>query len=206
MGIFGGRTIADMLLSLPAVLWAISFHEFCHGWAAYKLGDRSAALDGRLSLNPLAHLDIVGALMLVLCGFGWARPVPIDSRNFKDPRKGIAIVSLAGALGNFASALAVGALLRLVPQLWSLGPLSRVIFSMLTINIGLGIFNLIPIPPLDGSKVLALFLPPSALPRYFFFERWGMLILLALLMTGVLGILLSPLMAIAIRIALFQFI
>lgn len=206
MGIFSGSGIADILLRLPAVLWAISFHEFCHGWAASKLGDRSAQYDGRLSLNPLAHLDIVGTLMLVLVGFGWARPVPINSRNFRHPRRDIAIVSLAGALGNFATALFFGVLFRAFPSLLGYGALSAVLVNMLHMNIGLGVFNLIPIPPLDGSKVLAVFLPPSALRTWFFLERWGMLIILALLVTGILEAIMIPIIRIVLNIVLLQFI
>jgi Zn-dependent protease len=100
--------MADFLLRLPAVLWALSFHEFCHGWVAYKLGDRTAAYQGRLSLNPLEHLDLVGTIMLVVLGFGWAKPVPVNSRYFKNPRRDIALVSAAGAAGNFLTAIACG--------------------------------------------------------------------------------------------------
>jgi len=97
--------IAELLLSLPAILWAITFHEFCHGYVAYLLGDPTAERAGRLSLNPLAHLDPIGALMLLFFRFGWAKPVPIDPRYFKNPRRDIVLVSLAGAAGNLASAM-----------------------------------------------------------------------------------------------------
>lgn len=160
MGMFSPGWVADFLLRLPAVLWALSFHEFCHGWAAYKLGDRTAAYQGRLSLNPLDHLDPIGTLMLVFFRFGWAKPVPINSRYFKNPRRDIALVSLAGAAGNFLTAFVFGVIIRLFPaMLFYSMPIRQLVFNMIVINIGLGVFNLLPIPPLDGSKVLAVMLP-----------------------------------------------
>ena len=194
--------LADLLLRIPALLWALSFHEFCHGWAAYKLGDYTAARQGRLSLNPLDHLDPMGTLMLILFRFGWAKPVMINSRNFKNPRRDIALVSLAGPAGNFLSALVTavicGVLVRFFPgALFDRGfmnytPLGQIMINMLMINVGLGVFNLIPIPPLDGSKVLSVFLPVSALEMFFFLERYGMFIIFALALTGVLGVLMNP--------------
>ncbi|MDR1915992.1 MAG: site-2 protease family protein [Synergistaceae bacterium] len=198
---FSVNNIADILLSIPALLWALSFHEFCHGWVAYKLGDRTAASQGRLSLNPLHHLDPVGTLMLIFFHFGWARPVPINSRYFKNPRRDIALVSLAGAGGNFLSALVTailcGILTRFFPQALFQSrtvttAFGQVMVNMLLINVGLGVFNLIPIPPLDGSKVLAVFLPPSALSAFFFLERYGMIIILVLAFSGVLRVIMLP--------------
>jgi Zn-dependent protease len=199
-----------MLLRVPALLWALSFHEFCHGWAAYMLGDNTAAMQGRLSLNPLDHLDPMGTLMLVFFRFGWAKPVQFNSRNFKKPRRDIALVALAGPSGNFlsafATAVACGILTRFYPGALFKSPLSlsmdtvfaRVIVNMILINVGLGIFNLIPIPPLDGSKILAVFLPISALRTFFFLERYGMIIILALAWTGVVGIIMTPFFDIAL--------
>ena len=185
----------NILLGLPGLLWALSFHEFCHGWMAYKLGDRTAAMQGRLTLNPLRHLDPVGTLMLLFFRFGWAKPVQIDSRNFKNPRRDIAMVALAGPVGNFISAFAIaiicGVLVRLSPGLLST-PLGAVVFYMMIMNVGLGIFNLIPIPPLDGSRVLAMFLPVSALSGYYFLERWGFIIIMFCAFLGILPILMGP--------------
>ncbi|MDR1471188.1 MAG: site-2 protease family protein [Synergistaceae bacterium] len=210
MGMFSGAYIAEILLRIPALLWALSFHEFCHGWAAYKLGDRTAAYQGRLSLNPMRHLDPVGTFMLIFFRFGWAKPVPINSRYFKNPRRDIAIVSLAGAAGNFASALAAGVIYRLLAAAapWLLDNFAFRMFmlNMLFINIGLGVFNLIPIPPLDGSKVLSVMLPPSMLDTYFFLERYGMFIILILVFTNVIQIFMRPIMALLVDVCLLNFL
>lgn len=199
MGIFSLNWLADLLLRLPGVLWALSFHEFCHGWAAHMLGDDTAARSGRLSINPLDHLDPIGTLMLVVLRFGWARPVPIDSRYFKRPRRDIAIVSAAGAAGNFLSALVLAVVFNMFPSLLDAGALRDVLVHALYINIGLGVFNLIPIPPLDGSKVLAVMLPPSALGSYLMLERFGMLLILLLSSLGVIQLIMHPLMSVAVR-------
>ncbi|MDR3353798.1 MAG: site-2 protease family protein [Synergistaceae bacterium] len=202
---FSPEGFADLLLRLPAVLWAISFHEFCHGWAAYKLGDRTAAMQGRLSLNPLDHIDPVGALMLIFFRFGWAKPVPINSRNFRNPRKGIIIVSLAGAAGNFLTAIVCALFIRIFPSLMSYGTLTIVLIDMLMVNIGLGVFNLIPIPPLDGSKVLGMLLPPRMMRAYFFLENYGTWIILILVFTRILPIIMDPIMALILNLLFFSF-
>jgi Zn-dependent protease len=198
-----------MLLRLPGLLWALSFHEFCHGIVAYKLGDDLAARQGRLSLNPLVHLDPVGTLMLIFFRFGWARPVQINSRNFKKPKRDIVLVSLAGAAGNFLSALVIaifyGLLVRFFPGVFlSFGgrgmmtPFNMVMLNMLLINVGLGIFNLIPIPPLDGSRVLSVFMPASGLRAFFFLERYGMIIILALSLSGIMVRIMEPFFGLAV--------
>ena len=184
-------SLIRLLLSLPAILWAISFHEFCHGWVAYKLGDRTAAYEGRLSLNPLAHFDPIGALMLLFVGFGWAKPVPINSRYFKNPRRDIALVSIAGAGGNFLTAAACGIVARIAPFAMG-GTFGLFMIILLYVNVGLGVFNLIPIPPLDGSKILAIMLPPSMMRGYFFLEQYGMIIILVLVFTKVLPMIKNP--------------
>ncbi|MDR1019586.1 MAG: site-2 protease family protein [Synergistaceae bacterium] len=183
--------IIRFLLRLPAILWAISFHEFCHGWVAYKLGDRTAAYQGRLSLNPLAHLDLVGAIMLLFVGFGWAKPVPINSRYFKNPRRDIALVSVAGAAGNFLTAFVCGIVASVAPFAIR-GAMGLFMITLLYINVGLGVFNLIPIPPLDGSKILGVMLPPSMMRAYFFLEQYGMIIILVLVFTNILPMIMSP--------------
>lgn len=185
--------IAEILLSVPAVLWAITFHEFCHGYAAHLLGDPTPKRSGRLSLNPLHHMDPVGALMLLFFRFGWAKPVPVDSRYFKNPSRDLVLVSLAGAAGNFLTAYLVGLLIKAFPAFF-LGnfALRQLMLLMVFINIGLGVFNLLPIPPLDGSKVLYVLLPPRWLNSYFWLERYGVLIILGLVITGFLPRIMSP--------------
>jgi Zn-dependent protease len=206
-----------LLLRLPALLWALSFHEFCHGYVAYLLGDDTAARQGRLTLNPLHHLDPFGTIMLLLLGFGWAKPVQINSRRFRKPRRDIALVSLAGAAGNFLSAIVVAIVWGIVDRFYPSTPyhipsqsmllLRTIITNLMLLNVGLGIFNLIPIPPLDGSRVLSMFLPVSALRGYYFLERWGMIIILISSYVGIIGYIMNPLFSMALaflnRIILF---
>ena len=184
-----------LLLTLPAVLWAISFHEFCHGYAAKLVGDPTAERSGRLSLNPLDHFDLVGTLMLLLVGFGWAKPVPINTRYFRHPRRDLVIVSLAGVAGNILTAVVCVLFLRFLGDPWYrlAGRAGiTVLVQMIAINMGLAAFNLIPIPPLDGSRVLEAFLPFKYLRYYYWLERYGMIILLVLLMTGIVDVLFNP--------------
>ena len=184
-----------LLLTLPAVLWAISFHEFCHGYAAKLVGDPTAERSGRLSLNPLDHFDLVGTLMLLLVGFGWAKPVPINTRYFRHPRRDLVIVSLAGVAGNILTAVVCVLFLRFLGEPWySLAGRAgiTVLIQMIVINVGLAAFNLIPIPPLDGSRVLEAFLPFRFLRYYYWLERYGMIILLILLLTGIVDVLFNP--------------
>ena len=184
-----------LLLTLPAVLWAISFHEFCHGYAAKLVGDPTAERSGRLSLNPLDHFDLVGTLMLLLVGFGWAKPVPINARYFRHPRRDLVIVSLAGVAGNILTAVVCVLFLRFFGEGWyrlSGRAGITVLAQMININMGLAAFNLIPIPPLDGSRVLEAFLPFRFLRYYYWLERYGMIILLILLVTGIVDVLFNP--------------
>ena len=194
---FGLPRMADLLLSLPAVLWAISFHEFCHGYMAYRLGDPTAKLQGRLTLNPLSHLDPIGALMLVLVRFGWAKPVPIDTRFFKKPKRDIILVSLAGAGGNILTAAFFGIIVRrllfLMPLSPRVGTLVYIFITlMIIINLNLAVFNLLPIPPLDGSKLLYVLLPPRQMKYYYWIERYGFYILLIMLALGLFQAILGP--------------
>lgn len=199
----GFPAIGDLLLSVPAVLWAITFHEFCHGYAAYRLGDPTAKRMGRLTLNPLAHLDPIGALMLLIFRFGWAKPVPIETRYFRRPRRDIVIVSLAGAAGNFLTAALCGVVVRLIPYPFMTIPaLGRFVVLMVVINIGLGVFNLIPIPPLDGSKLLYVMLPPRWMKGFFWLERYGFFVLMALLFLGVVQAIMSPIVTTLVYLVL----
>ncbi|MDR1048968.1 MAG: site-2 protease family protein [Synergistaceae bacterium] len=188
-----------LLLSVPAVLWAISFHEFCHGYAAKLVGDPTAERQGRLSLNPLAHFDVVGTLLLLFVGFGWAKPVPINTRYFRHPQRDIILVSLAGPAGNVLTAVVCVLFLRLLGMRWlvELGPAAqRVLFQMISINMGLAAFNLIPIPPLDGSKILYAFVPFRFLRHYYWLEQYGMIILFVLLFTGAVNFFFAPIFSV----------
>ncbi len=166
--------IGYYLLSAFAVLVALSIHEYCHAYAAYKLGDNTAKNFGRLTLNPIKHIDPVGALCMLLFHVGWAKPVPINARNFKDPKKGFAITAVAGPAANillaFLSALIYQIMLvslrdkLFVPGSFSLAFWQNMllfIYLFHSINLGLGIFNLLPIPPFDGSRILHVILPPK---------------------------------------------
>ena len=178
------------ILSAVAVLITLSIHEFSHAYAAYKLGDNTAKSFGRLSLNPIKHLDPIGALCMVLFHFGWAKPVPINARNFKNPKKGFAIVALAGPLSNLLLAF-ISAFIYLLTYslLKDVAFTSEFLFSIAknaltfififhSVNVGLGIFNLIPVPPLDGSRLLNAFLPPKiyfGIMRYERYIYWGLI-------------------------------
>ncbi len=195
-----GMTLAQLLIRIPAVLIALTFHEVAHGYAAYRLGDPTAKSLGRLSLNPLKHLDPIGALCLLVFRFGWAKPVPINSRYFKNPRRDMALTALAGPLSNFVMAFAGILLIHLFATLfYYVSPnaggyllnVEQVLLTFLStfavINVSLGVFNLIPVPPLDGSRIFLTFLPP----KYYFgvmkYERYIMLALMLLLWSGLLS-------------------
>ncbi len=178
--------LTDLLIQLIPALLCIMIHEICHGAAAYALGDRTAATQGRLSLNPLHHVDWFGLLMLAVFHFGWARPVSVDMRNFRHPKRDMAITALAGPVSNFLlAALALFLYGLLWRDLYVSGAgrfFIRLLQYMAILSISLGLFNLIPIPPLDGSKVLFSFLPDRAYVRLMVLERYGMFLLLALVL------------------------
>ena len=136
----------------PEVLFALVFHEFSHGWVAYKLGDPTAKHQGRLTLNPIAHLDPFGSLMILFVGFGWAKPVPVDSRYLANPRVDMMKIAFAGPASNLLLALISGILIRITGYM---GPLTSMLILFTQINISLAVFNMIPIPPLDGSQIFS---------------------------------------------------
>jgi len=178
--------LQSLLISLPVILIAITIHEFAHAKVADILGDPTPRLAGRLTLNPIPHIDPIGFLMLILVGFGWAKPVPINPNNFADYKKGSAAVSLAGPLSNIFFAWLVATLIKYLP-LGSLpfGYMMTVAYIVkytVVLNVALAVFNLLPIPPLDGHHILEAFLPYSALRFYRELSQYGFLILIAILM------------------------
>lgn len=175
------------LLSVAAVILCLTVHEVSHGLAAWLLGDPTAKSRRRLSLNPLRHLDLMGTLMMLMVGFGWARPVPVDMRYFKRPKLGMAITALAGPMSNLILAF-VAAVLYCFIYFKTLGTaelLLTLLGTVMTLSVGLGLFNLLPIPPLDGSKVLEGVLPDRIYYTILRYEWMGMLLLLLLLWSGV---------------------
>jgi Zn-dependent protease len=198
------RAIQEIVLLTVPVLMAVTFHEVAHGYVANWLGDPTARLAGRLTLNPIKHLDILGVLAFVLTRMiGWAKPVPVDPRYFRNPQRGMMLVAVAGPAMNFLLAvlcsLAVTGLERVSvgmvpgsPAYRLLEPVYYMCGAGVTINLALGIFNLLPVPPLDGSNILAGFLPPLLAMRYMSMGRWGFFFLLLLAVTGVLGMILQP--------------
>ena len=179
----------EMLIVLAASLLCITVHESCHGLAAYWLGDDTARRMGRISLNPLRHIDLAGLVMMALFHFGWAKPVPVDMRRFRNRRAGMALTALAGPVSNVLLAfLAVllYALCGFLPdtELWAY--VSYFFWYTAILSAGLAVFNLFPIPPLDGSKVLFALLPDAAYEKLMRYERYGMILLMVLLATDVL--------------------
>ena len=176
--------LAFIIIAIP-LLYAVIFHELAHGWVAYRLGDPTARAMGRLTINPLKHLDPIGTLMLFLVGFGWAKPVPVNLNLLRDRRKGMILVSSAGVITNMLLAFCALFLLRLLsPSLPDTGV--KLLYYFARINIILAAFNLIPLPPLDGSKILMGFATPSVQKFLASLERYGLLIIVALLYLGVL--------------------
>lgn len=185
-----GIDLVSLIIRIPAVLLCIGLHEAAHGYAAYKLGDPTARNLGRLSLNPLAHIDPIGFLCLLLFKFGWAKPVPINTRYFKHPKRDIALTALAGPVSNFILAAAALLLQRLLMAVPSQFTFALATFCNLTaiMSIGLGVFNLIPIPPLDGSKIFYPILPTKWIYQMQSYEMYIQLGLLLLLWSGLLSI------------------
>ncbi len=196
----------QLLLAVPAILIALTFHEFAHAYVAYRFGDPTAKYMGRLTLNPLAHLDPMGTIMIFLIHFGWAKPVPVDPRYLGNPKRDLMWISAAGPLMNLALALLSGILIRvfLVAGLahgqagGTVSILFQMLYFSLYINLALAFFNLLPIPPLDGSKILAGLLPSRYASTLYMIETKGPMILFGIIMFGwitgfhVLGVVIGP--------------
>lgn len=186
--------IMQILAVSIIVFLVMPLHEFAHGFVAYKLGDNTAKNMGRLRFSPTAHIDLMGALMILLVGFGWAKPVPVNPRNFKNPKVGMAITALAGPLSNILAAI-VGAIFFYVNAFLAInGIMPTVVYNLIyyfisyfiSINISLAVFNLIPLPPLDGSKILFAFLPDKLVYKIYQYERQLNMILIFLIAFGAL--------------------
>ncbi len=173
------------LYIIPAALIAIVCHELSHGLFSYLLGDPTPKEQGRLSLNPAKHLDLFGTLCLIFFGFGWAKPVRVDPRYYKNPKWGMALVALGGPLANFIIALISGLTVTLIQNYAPYTEFYNILFNfflyLMIINIGLGTFNLIPIPPLDGSKIIGAILPDNAYVQYMKYQKYGMIFIIGLL-------------------------
>lgn len=185
--------IQDLIIQIPVFLFALTIHEYSHGYVAMLCGDQTAKMEGRLTLNPLKHLDPLGTLAIFLIHFGWAKPVPVDPRNFRNPHRDMILVSLAGPMSNLATMVAsLFALILIAYFGQGLPPfLAQPIIAMLSVSIWinsiLAIFNMIPIPPLDGSKVLMGLLPPRQAQYIARLEGVGFILIMVLVFTGVLG-------------------
>ncbi len=197
-------SILQFIILAPPLFLALTVHEFAHGYVAFRLGDPTAQREGRLTLNPLKHLDPLGTIAFFIFHLGWAKPVPVNPAYFKDPQKDMLWVALAGPITNLAlaviSALMVKAVVLLAQTIpYSamgeaiLVPLSSTLIASVWINLVLGIFNFLPIPPLDGSRILAGVLPPDLARSYASIERYGFILLILLAATGVLSKLILPL-------------
>ncbi len=194
--------ITEWIVRIPVLLFAITIHEYGHGKAALSLGDPTARDQGRLTLNPLSHLDPLGAVCLFLFNFGWAKPVPVDPGYFQNPRKDIVLMSMSGPVANLSAAFIAGIFIRhfLLPfEIYQ-----KILIYLVLMNVGLGLFNLIPIPPLDGSHILENILPASISSFYRRFRRYGAFFLIAVVLldnfahTGILNrVLVYPMLALS---------
>jgi Zn-dependent protease len=202
--LFGGDPAAfieRLILQIPALLIAVTLHELAHALVADRLGDPTARLSGRITLNPLPHIDPLGALAFVVAGFGWAKPVPVNAHNLRNPRRDMAMVAVAGPLTNFAVAL-VGLIAyeflrrRSIEIPFLAEPIVRMLGWIYVFNLGLGIFNLIPLPPLDGGHFLPYIFPRASWTFVHQLEQYGPFILILLVMTGATRYIMGPAMAI----------
>lgn len=191
------QILIEVIIRLPAVMLAISFHEAAHGYIAYKCGDPTAKIMGRVSMNPFVHFDLIGAISMFLVGFGWAKPVGVNPNNLKNIRVDTALVAIAGPVSNFIMATLAMILNYILIVVFGqylevevAGKIISIAQTMISLvvlmNISLMIFNLVPIPPLDGSKVLFAFLPAKCYNFILKYERYGFLILFVVLMTGII--------------------
>ena len=199
--IFSREGLIAFLYTLPALVLSLSIHEYAHAWVAYKLGDISQKIRGRLTLNPLAHIDPIGFIAIMLIGVGWGKPVTVDDRNFKDSRKGMMLTALAGPTSNLILAIVVTILLKVLYTVGAIEAMSasnignitiNMLMTLISFNVIFCVFNLIPLPPLDGSKVLSYFLPQRARGFMYTLERYSFIIILFIYFTNITTYLIRP--------------
>lgn len=183
----------NLLYSLPGIFIAISFHEMAHAYAADAMGDPTPKLAGRLTANPLKHMDYLGFLCMLVMHFGWAKPVPINPNNFENRRKGIILVSLSGVFTNLLLAFITMPVYFFIIMQGGNEVLETIIQYIFNYNVVFAVFNILPIPPLDGSNVLAEFLPYNAKQTYLRFGRYSIYVLMILMFVGVFGLIITPL-------------
>ncbi len=190
------QNLIEMLIVAVVTIISITVHEFSHGYASYLMGDDTPKVYRRLTLNPLKHLDVIGAICLALFHFGWAKPVPINPANYKNKKAGVIIVSLAGPLSNLILAFIATVIWIVFAENYYL------LFAMQTLvllNLGLAVFNLIPIPPLDGSRILSVFLSPGARYKYNSIEKYGVIIMFFIFLIPMLGTLFTAILDFAVN-------
>ncbi len=179
------------LQTIPAVLIALTFHEYCHGYIAYLLGDPTAKQSGRLTLNPLKHIDPIGLICMIVARFGWAKPVPVNMYYFKKPKRDMALVAFAGPLSNlllgFVCVIIYYAIRLYAPDYAIISAFAQFTATLAVLNVGFAVFNMIPLPPLDGSRILGLIVPNHIYYKVMHYEQYIQLAFMLLLFTGILS-------------------
>lgn len=186
--------LMSILINVPITLVCLTGHELAHGWVSEKLGDPTPRNQGRMTINPLAHLDVIGTLLMIFTGFGWAKPVMVNPMYYKDRKKGMALTAAAGPLANLAMAFAALIIYTITAIAWQKvggayipSIITTVVYSFIVRNLCFMVFNLIPIPPLDGAKVLGMFLPNNIYYKMLQYERYFMIIIMLLSLSGFFG-------------------
>ncbi|MDD3304169.1 MAG: site-2 protease family protein [Clostridia bacterium] len=210
--IFSKEGLMSFIYTLPALLICLAVHEFAHAYTAYKLGDKSQKALGRLTLDPFKHIDWMGFLCIALCGFGWGKPVSVNSRSFKNESKGIMLTSLAGPLSNLLLAIFFTIVLKILIVTGAVGPListsaggilTQMLLLTIQFNVVFAVFNMIPLPPFDGSKVLRHFLPYKAKQSFDMLERYSFIIIVIFFISGIGNYIILPLVNLILQGLMF---